>query len=310
MAEPMSLDGILSDAPVEKPTEPVQEPVAAPKDPAEIPEPPKDPVEKQQAERNISRKQAQRDKEQLAQGRVRDPVTGQYVAKEEPKESTSETNPVEEVKEAPKEPVKEVKPAAPQQEFTEKEKAFLKAAQEERNKRQQLEAKLKEIESRLPKEPEKTFWDDPEAALAKQKQEMRQEVLNTRLATAEIIARQRHPDFDEKIAVFSEVLQQNPALHQNWLSAPDPAEFAYQTGKNHKELQEMGSMEELKAKIERETEARLRLKIEAELKAKAEALEKARADLPGSLSQARSTGTTNRPVWSGPTPLDSILGKG
>jgi len=127
----------------------------------------------------------------------------------------------------------------------------------------------------------------------------------TRLQTAEVIARSKYPDFDEKIAVFGEVLQQNPVLHAQWLQSPDPAEFAYRAGKNHKELQEAGDIDSLRAKIEKET----RIKIEAEMKAKAEELEKERAKIPPSLSDVRGATTqATRPVWNGPTPLNDILG--
>ena len=257
--------------------------------------------EEPKVERPISRKQAHRDKEQEAQGRVRDPETGQYVSKvaaEAPPDATAKPEPEAEP----------AKPAvvAPQQEFTDKEKAFLRTAQDERGKRQAVERELAEVRAKLPKEEPKTFWDDPEAALQRQKEELRQENLNTRLKTAELIARQRHPDFDEKIAVFGKVMEQTPGLHVQWLSALDPAEFAYQLGKNHQELKEAGDLPALRAKIEKETEVKVRARIEAELKAKAEALAKDRAALPPSLSEAKSTGV-NKPVWSGPPSFDSIL---
>ena len=306
--EQMSLEGILGGekAPEkvvpEKKTE-LEIPVLGEKPAGEV----KDPVEKQQAERNISRKQAMRDKEQDAQGRVRDKETGQYVAKTPPKEEAVAPAKAEE---SAKPAAQAAPDAAVQQEFTEKEKAFLRAAQEERGKRQALEARLAAIEAAKPQEPAKTFWDDPEAALKAHEDRIRQESTNARLQMAEFSARQRHADFDEKIATFSQVAQQTPGLIQQWLAAPDPAEYAYQLGKNHLELKQVGSLEEMRAKIERETTTRVRAEVEAELKAKAEALEKARAAIPESLSAARSTGTANRPVWSGPTPLDSILGKG
>lgn len=301
----MSLEGILSG---EKPAP--REPVAE-KPMPEIPALGDTPLPEQpKIERPVSRKVAMRDKEQLAQGRVRDPETGQY--------TKIESKPEEPAKpEAPKEPVKAEEPAkpavpsaAPQQEFTEKEKAFLRAAQEERGKRQELERRLAAMEAaKGPAEPAKTFWDDPEAALKAHEDRIRQEATNARLGMAEFTARQRHPDFDEKVAKFAEIIQGTPGLHQQWLASPDPAEFAYTIAKNHMELQQVGSMEEMRAKIERETEARVRTKIEAELKAKADIMARDRAAIPPSLSDARSSGPANRPVWNGPTPLDSILGK-
>ena len=302
----LSLDSILSD---EKPAP--REP-ATPAAPAAEKPMPDIPVlgdsplpEQQKIERPISRKVAARDKEQLAQGRVRDPETGQYVKVEEkPEEPAKAATPP--AKEEPAKPAAPVH-AAPQQEFTEKEKAFLRAAQEERSKRQELERRLAAIEAAKPQEPAKTFWDDPEAALAKQKQELQQAVIGMRLQTAEGIARARYPDFDAKVAVFSELAMSTPGLGQQMLQASDPAEFVYRTAANHMAIKEAGGVEALLAKKEAETRAKVRTEIEAELKAKAEELAKDRAALPGSLSDARSTGAANRQVWSGPPSLEDIL---
>ena len=290
MAEQLLMDDILSEKPAEKP---VQVETTKPDIPVEAKEPA--PVE-----RPTSGKKAWQDKEQAARGLVRDPETGQFAPKTEPK--TEE--PLE------KEPVKEaVKTVAVQREFTEKEKAFLKGMQEERTKRQELERRLAAIEAAKPAEPEKPFFDDPEGALtrrdeafAKQLSEMRAEMTTARLSTAELIARKEHKDFDEKIEVFGNLLKETPGLYQQWMSSSDPAEFAYNLGKTHLELKEAGGIPELRARIEKET----RIKLETELKEKAEALAKERAALPPSLSDARAVGV-NKPVWGGVPTMDEIL---
>ena len=307
--EQQSLESILSD---EKPAP--REP-AAPAAPAAEKPMPEIPVlgdtplpEQPKIERPVSRRVAARDKEQRAQGRERDPETGQYVKVEDKAEpAPAAAAPAKEV--APAAPSVPAPPApvAPPQEFTEKEKAFLRAAQEERGKRQELERRLAAIEAAKPQEPAKTFWDDPEAAIAKQKQELQQAVVGMRLQTAEGIARARYPDFDAKVAVFSELAMSTPGLGQQMLAAPDPAEFAYRTAANHMAIKEAGGVEALLAKKEAETRAKVRIEIEAELKAKAEELAKDRAALPPSLSDARSTGAASRQVWSGPPSLEEIL---
>lgn len=297
MAEQMELNDILNEKSAPKP-EP-QAPAVPP--PVEV----KDSVEKQQVERNRGLRDKHREREQDAQGRVRDPVTGQYAAKEPKTEEAAK--PTEKAPEKPAEapPAKAI--AAPQQELTDKEKAFLRAAQEERGKRQELERRLAAIESAKAQppasaEPAKTFWDDPEGALEKHKQEIRREQIQERLKTTELIARRAHPDFEEKLAVFATVVQQTPGLSQQWLASPDPAEFAYNLGKNHLELQQAGSIDELRAKIEKET----RIKLETELKEKADKLAQERAAIPPSLSEARSTGV-NKPVWGGIPSLEDVL---
>ena len=278
-----SLDDILSD---EKPKE--QEAPA----PAEAPAP--EPAEKPDGYKSL--RQQAREKEYAAQGR--DPSTGQYITKDEPKpEVTAEP-------EKPREPEK-----PPVQQFTEKERAFLAAAQSERAKRQELEKQLQAMKEAKTQEAPKSFFDDPEGTLKSlkdelqaTKEEVKQGQINTRLQTSEMVARSRHTDFEEKVTVFAELVQKTPGLGQQWLAAPDPAEFAYQTAKAHKELQDAGGMESWRQKAEKE----IRAKVEAELKAKAEALEKERQKLPPSLSDARGT-TVNRPVWGGPTSLETIL---
>lgn len=292
MAE-TSLDDVLSDAPPPKaPAPEPQEPAATEAAPTEKPQ-------------YQSRKQAHQDKEFAAQGLARDPGTGQF-AKKTPDAAPQEQKPDAGASTVAAQPAPAA--AAPvAEQMTAKEQAFLKAAQDERTKRQQLEQRLAALEANKPQEPAKTFWDDPEGALTAQRQEMQQMVTTTRLTTAEAIARGRHADFDEKITVFRDIAAQTPGLVEQMLGAPDPAEFAYRVGKNHQDLQAAGSIDGLKAQIQAETEARVRAQVEAELKAKYEAAAQQRAALPRSLSDVQGGATPQRPVWNGPTPLDKVL---
>jgi len=192
--------------------------------------------------------------------------------------------------------------AAQQQPMTEKERAFYTAMSEERRKRQEIERQLKEIQAAQPPQEPKAFWDDPEGALSSFKQEVAKVVTTTRMDTAEQIARSKYNDFDDKINVFADVLQNTPGLREHWMNAADPAEFAYRTGKNYMELQQAGNIDSLRANIEKE----VRLKLEAELKAKDEARKAEIAAIPPSLSNAQSA-PGNKAVWGGPPSLDNIL---
>jgi hypothetical protein len=297
MADQSSLSDILSD---EAPAAP-----AAPATPAEAP-----PAEAKAEEPRSdgSRRKEWREKELNLQaegmGMARDPVTGQFVKKTEAPAAEPEK----------KEPPPAAPAAAPQQppaqpEMTEKERAFLRAAQEERQKRQALEAEIARLRQpqAQPEQP-KAFWDDPEGALRRHQEEVRTETTNVRLNTAEIIARSRHPDFDEKVAEFAQLVQSTPGLAQQWLAAQDPAEFAYVTGKNHLMLKNVGSLDALTERVRQETEAKVRAQVEAEYKAKAEAAAKERAALPPSLTDTRgAAGAGAKPTYNGPTPLADIL---
>lgn len=291
MSEQSSLDDILSDAPV-VPVAPLEPPAAdSPQAPASEAAPETPP------ERPKSLRKQHRDREEAARaegdGKVRDPESGQFVAKtpEEP----------------PPEPAKaETKPAEPppQQDMTPKERALLAAAADERRKRQELEQRLAVLEK--PKEEPKAFWDDPENAMKTFEKKLEDVAINTRFNTAELIARSKYQDFEEKLNVFGELLKQTPGLHQQWVNAQDPAEFAYNIGKNHLQIQQVGSIDALLKKREEEVAARVRAELEAEYKTKAEEAQRARAALPPSLSEARGT-AVNRTVWNGPTSLDDIL---
>lgn len=294
-----SLDDILDETP-QKPEKPAAEPVKDLVDKAQeqVPAETKPEVEKAKSLRQEHRK-----KEWIAQGR--DPETGQFVKDEtKPEEKKAEAK----VEEKPK-------AAAPpqQEEMTAKEKAAFAAAADERRKRQELERRLAELQPKpAPAEPPKAFWDDPEGALKRHEAAIAQTALNTRLQTAELIARNKYQDFDDKIAKFAELVTNTPGLAPQWLNSPDPAEFAYRTAKNHMELQDAGSIEQMKFDIEKRVRAEERAKVEAEFKAKAEALEKERAALPGSLSDVRGIASPRAaPVWDGPPSLDEVLrGKG
>lgn len=272
-------------------------------------------------EKNISRKKAfqqkERDTREAGMGRVRDPETGQYVAKPAETDATTAATSTAQQATAPASTDQAAAPATPtattqtaqntqntqNQDFTPKERAFLAAAQEERRKRQALEAQIAAMQQPAAQQEKKTFWDDPEAALQHFQQETQTAVMRARLDTSEAIARARYKDFDENIAEFAQIMQQVPGVKDQWLAAPDPAEFAYVIGKRQKEFKSIGNIEEYRARVAAEERA----KVEAEYKAKLEEHQKLAAALPGSLSDARGNGAPARAVFNGPTPLDSIL---
>lgn len=253
----------------------------------------KGPQEEKVSSRRKDWQEKELDARAEGEGKVRDPVTGQWSAK--PKEEVEVKT---EVKEEKKEP--------PKQEMTDKERAAFAAAADERRKRQALEARLAELEKKKENTKDdgtpKTFWDDPEGALAKHKQEMQQTVVHTKLATSEAIARSKYSDFDEKVQAFGEIIQQTPGLHVQWLQSPDPAEYAYKLGKNHLELRDAGSVDALRQKIEKE----VRLKLESEYKEKAEKMVKERQSIPASLSDTVGK-SGNRVEFTGPPSLSDIL---
>ena len=283
--ETTSFDDILKD---EKPEEvkEVEVETEAPPQTEEVLEKPMSPRKRHQA------------KEFEAQGR--DPETGQFI-KEEEKEEKEEKTEVKTEKVETK--------VEPKVELSDKEKAFLRTAEEERHKRQELERRLAVLEAK-PKEEtkegeKKTFWDDPEGHLKTHEERISSREKALLLNISERLARSKYSDFDEKIAVFAESLKTpaGPGIHAQFMAAPDPAEFAYNLGKHTKEVKDAGSIDALREKIAKEE----RQKLEAEFKKKQEDLEKQRKDLPGSLSDVKGASRKSVPVWTGPPSFEEIL---
>lgn len=248
----------------------------------------------QEAKTEVAKETAPAETKEQAEKRARD-EKGKFVSKES-KEAKGEKEPETPEVTQEKEPRKEVR-----QEMSERERAFLAAAHDERIKRQALEKRLQELQQ-APQGEAKSFWDDPEGSLNKFEEKISGVVMNTRLNTAEAIARSKYKDFDEQVQVFAGLLQQVPGLHQQWLNSGDPAEFAYSTGKKHREISQLGNLDSWKAQKEKE----IRLQLQKEFEEKQAAFEKEKSAIPGSLSDARGS-VQHTPQFSGPTPLDSIL---
>ena len=296
--EQMSLDDVLKN--VERPT--IEK---APAEPAAAAEPAA-PVTVPAAER--SSRKAHAEKEARARGE-----DGKFVpAEQKEADKPAATAPAASVATPAATPAAPAKPAQP--EFTEKERALLFTAQEERRKRQEVERLLAEIRAGganaapapKPEEP-KSFWDDPEGKLTAMERSIEQRFVRSRLETSEFLARSKYPDYQEKLNAFIEMSRGNQPLYHQMLQASDPAEFVYRMAKNQKELSEVGSLDALKERIEKETRAKVETEVREKIK-KEQDEAKAKADaLPGSLSNVTGTGASTRVAWAGPKSFDDIL---
>lgn len=299
MADQMTLEGILSDEEPKTPEPTNAEPVIV----KTSPEP------EAEVQRVKSLQKEHRAKEYAAQGR--DPETGQFITAEPEKKEAAPSEP-----EKPKEP--------PKVELTEKEKALLARANNETRKRQELERRLAAIEQERQNvakttqpvadtQQPTTFWDNPYAALQQQdvkitqlEDELRHELLSTKLQISEDFARQRHADYATKIPIFGELLKTTPGLYQQWVASSDMAEFAYKIASHHQQVQQVGGLDNLLKKKEEEITAKVRKEIEAEFAEKEAKKQNLAESLPRTLSDVRGT-NQQTPAWGGPTPLSSIL---
>lgn len=171
--------------------------------------------------------------------------------------------------------------------------AFEARSRDERRKRQEMEQSAERPD----------IWADPDKHLDIRFQELETRIRNQNYAVLEDMARESWPDFDEKLAEFEVMAQENPALAAQMMSAANPAKFVYKTAKSAMELREAGDVDSLRERIRAEERA----KIEAEIKSKSTAKQDAISKIPTSFSDIRGKGSSSD-NWAGPTPIKQILG--
>jgi hypothetical protein len=194
----------------------------------------------------------------------------------------------------------------------------------ERRRRQEAEARLKELEARIasfqqpqppvaqqpqaqtPQFDEELYWQNPQAFLGNFANRIRQSILQEVRSSAptliqeqlldrsEALARARYEDYNDAQAAFRNAAMVNPQLRDRLLTQADPAEFAYQEGKRLLEIANYGSTNDY---------------IEAEVAKRLAAQQPASAPvIPMSLADAPASGPMgNAPPR--PMPLNDILGK-
>lgn len=141
------------------------------------------------------------------------------------------------------------------------------ALRDERSKRQALERRLAELEAMqgAPARPDAN--EDPEGAASYLQQQMQGEVWKVKAGLSRSMVASQKADYAEREAEFIEMAADNPDLVRQMYNSENPALFAYETARKHKEYLELQNVDEAKAKLR----AEVRAEIEAELTAKAEA---------------------------------------
>lgn len=176
----------------------------------------------------------------------------------------------------------------------------VKALQEERRKRQELEKRLADLEQAKPAEVKPNLFEDPDnwekaldARLESRLSAVRQESEQKFLVLVEQAAKARHTDFEDMARVFAETARATPGLIDEARTAPDPAEFIYQAGRNLKRVQEAGSIEALIEKAREE--------------GRQEALKgRAQPKIPESLTEITGAPVDRQQTFQ-PKALDSLL---
>ena len=189
--------------------------------------------------------------------------------------------------------------------------AFKAKAIDETQKRQALASQLEQANARLAalEEPAEkvNFWDNPDEAIGGVEASTDRKIQVAKTDMSVMMMRSIKPDYDEKEAVFVDLVMKNPALAAQMNQSVNPAEFAYSYAKNYMDMQEIGDIDAFKADIEAKAYAKAKAEFEGGKKAEIEAAIKTRSELPGSLSNERAAGGNQNAVYTTPT-LETIIG--
>lgn len=171
-----------------------------------------------------------------------------------------------------------------------------------------IRAKNRELEDRMNQPPpqveeKRDFFEDPDAALAAMDQRNEQKIAKLRIDMSETMVRDKYEDFDDKISVFTEEANKNPALWQEMGQAQNPALFAYKQANQVMKMREFGDIGSFEEKVRADERTKAEAKIRAEYETKMKEL----SDLPESLSDTRATGGNDSPVTN--DALEDILGR-
>jgi len=184
--------------------------------------------------------------------------------------------------------------AAEQKEYTANEKALYKQAKDERQKRQEAQAQLKEALEKLAKyekEPVKrpdVFEDQDgfaESLEAQQDAKIRQATLNIERK----MMMRMHEDYESVEAAVLDEMSKNPALKSYLQQSENVAEAVYEYGKQRKEFDSILGFKK------DETLAKLKAEIKAELEKeyKGRRSNSDDDDLSPSLADARGASSAN-----------------
>ena len=190
-------------------------------------------------------------------------------------ESTEETGSPSEPEENQEEQTEE------EESFTEREKAFLTKANDEKAKRQELERQLADKEK--PAEPELPDpMEDPKGYAKALEQQNAATQFAMRVSVSQELMRDKHEDYDEKEAAFIELTKGDPSLVSQMQRSSNPAKFAYDMAVKNERMAQFDNFETaVKSEVEKQVSS-AREQIEKELRKEYEAKLKKAESLPES----------------------------
>jgi hypothetical protein len=210
----------------------------------------------------------------------------QEVSSEPEQTVENEVSEVETTETEVKEEVAEEVPTT-SEEDSEKQQWTFHAVKDERAKRQQAEAKIKELEEKLaaPKPETPDVFEDPDGFVQSLQATHKEDLHRQRIEIYREMQQERHSDYLEKEAKFIELANENPILLTQMQRSSNPAKFAYEQAVKHEQFQEMQDTEAFREKIRAEERAKLEKELmqeKVEEKADAEKLSPSLAKARGS----------------------------
>lgn len=190
--------------------------------------------------------------------------------------------------------------------FSEREKAFLAKANDEKSKRQELQKELDSLRAE-PKEPEKVPdpVEDPEAYANYIESKNAASQFATRISVSQELMRQLHDDYDEKEALFTQLAKDDPTLVAGLNKATNPAKFAYDMAVKHERMSQYDNFEDaVSAQVAKQVET-IKEQLKAEFEKSYEAKLKEATSLPPSGAKGSQGSDSTVP---GEESLTDILG--
>ena len=168
----------------------------------------------------------------------------------------------------------------------------------ERRRRQEAEARETALKAQLeaiqnPPEPPPSIWEDEEGARMHDRNQavaeaVQRATMQSQLAMSEMLASQKHDDFDDMKASFLALAEKNPVLAEQALAHKHPWEKAYQIAKSAAEMAELGATDVASMREKIREEERAKLLAEGDTQR-----------LPPTLSGQRNVGSRAAPAWNG-----------
>lgn len=195
----------------------------------------------------------------------------------------------------------------------------LKAHEDERKKRQELERRLAEYERQIqqPKQqppPPPDWIADPEGAAERMRLELAEQHYRFRVDTGFELLRERYADLDEVTDFFASVARQDPRLAAQVRDHPNPVKFAYDMGRKIKAMQEIGSdPDAYRKRLEDEVRAKVLAEMGQQPVEGGELKPVPQKSLPAPVPKSLARDVSQQPrasngQWAGPKSLSDILG--